>query len=129
MRGKKHLNIMKPSKKSESNQSMEIICRGCTMRYREMIWESFVSSMQDMLNRAIDNSYLIFEEEPTNEHDPNAIKVVCKGEHFGTVGYVGKEFTEKVKENLKDCKEYRLDMVDESEVGNKEIRLLMQWVK
>lgn len=75
------------------------------------------------------NSYLIFEEEPNNEYDPNAIKVVVRGEFFGTVGYVGREFTGKVKENLKDCKKYRVDMIDEIEAGNKEIRLLMQWIK
>ena len=129
MRAKKHMNIMNPNQKSENNQSMEIVCRGCTMRNREKLWHNFVSSIADELNRSIDNSYLILEEEPNNEYDPNAIKVVVKGEFFGTVGYVGREFTGKVKKNLQDCKEYRLDMIDENEVGNKEIRLLMQWLK
>lgn len=118
---------MNSSKKSENNPSIEIICRGCTMKNRERIWHNFVSSIMGSRNREIDNSYLIFEEEPTNEYDPNAIKVIVKGEVFGVAGYVGKEYTVKIKEILNDCRLYHLDMIDEYEVGEREIRLIMQW--
>lgn len=128
MKGKKHLNILKPSKKSDSNACMEIVCRGCSMRNREELWGNFKSSIYNVYDREIDNSFLFFEEEPDNQYDPNAIMVVVKGEFFGTVGYVGKEYTASVKDVLNTCKEYRIDMVDEKEVGNREIRLLIQWV-
>lgn len=42
----------------------------------------------------IDDVYL--ELEPTNQYDPNAIKVIS--EEFGHIGYVPKKMTKKVKE-------------------------------
>ena len=114
--------------KTEGYEHFEFICRGCTInRFRVQIWHGFLSSIEGFLNREIDNSYLFLEEEPSNRYDPNAIMVVCGGEFFGTVGYVGREFTLQVKEILKQCQEYRLDMVDESEVGNKEVKLKLTW--
>ena len=123
----KHKNIMKYMDKRD--KSFEFICRGCSMRNRHYIWESFVGSISDWLNRQINNSYLTFEEEPDNDYDPNAIMIVCRGEHFGTCGYVGKEYTLRIKEILKNCYKYRIDMVDETEVGNKEIRLIVSWIE
>lgn len=123
----RHNNIM--GRKEKAEQSMEIICRGCTMRGRDNIWQGFVSSIADTMNREIDNSYLVFKEEPSNQYDPNAIMVVCRGEFFGTVGYVGREYTGKVKELLEICKKYRVDMIDESEVGKSEIHLIVYWSK
>ncbi len=107
--------------------SFEFIVRGCTMRGRDLIWSSYIGSIAGEYNKTHDNSYLIFEEEPDNEYDPNAIKIVVRGEHFGTAGYVGREFTAKIKEILSKCKEYRIDIVDEKEVGNKEMTLVMRY--
>lgn len=126
MKNKSHNNIM--GRKEKPEQSMEIICRGCTMRGREDIWQGFVSSIADKLNREIDNSYLVFEEEPSNQYDPNAIMVVCRGEFFGTVGYVGKEYTGTVKEILDKCSSYRIDMKNEEDVGKREICLVVSWL-
>lgn len=125
MKNIKHNNIMAWSDKRENE--MEIVCRGCSMQGRERIWESFVSSISGTLNRSINNSYLTFEEEPSNRYDPNAIKVVCRGEIFGAVGYVGREYTSVVKEILLNSEAYRIDMADEGEVGQKEIRLVVSW--
>lgn len=79
--------ILKPGEKTENR--LEIVCWGCSMRGRESIWEGYVSSISEPHNWAINNFYLSFEEEPKNRFDPNAVKVVCRGEFFGTVGYVG----------------------------------------
>lgn len=126
MKNIRHNNIM--GRKEKQEQSMEIICRGCTMRGRDDIWQGFVSSIADKLNREIDNSYLVFEEEPSNQYDPNAIMVVCRGEFFGTVGYVGKEYTGVVKEILDKCSSYRIDMKNEEDVGKREICLIVSWL-
>ena len=73
----KHNNIM--SWKNRGEQFIEIICRGCTTRGRDSVWSGFVSSVSDRMNREINNSYLTFEEEPSNAYDLNAIMVVCRG--------------------------------------------------
>lgn len=113
--------------KAEGYESFQFICRGCTMRNRGNVWHGFVSSISGILDREGDNSYLTFEEEPDNAYDPNAIQVVCRGEFFGTVGYVGKEFTLQIKDILYKCKGYRIDMVNEDDVGSKEIPLVLTW--
>ena len=100
------------------------VCRGCTMMNRGELWRGFRASS----NCYPDNSYLFFVEELNNAYDPNAIMVVCGGEFFGTVGYVGKEFTSQVKTILDQCAEYRIDMVNEEEVGEKEISLVITWL-
>ena len=97
------------------------------MRGREDLWTGFLSSISDAMNRSIDNSYLSLEEEPSNRYDPNAVQVVCRGEFFGTMGYVGKEFATAVKEILAKCSAYRIDMIDESDVGQREVRLVLTW--
>lgn len=51
----------------------------------------------------VDNRFKnVFEcvDEPTNEYDPNAIKVLIK--NFGHIGYIGKEKTEFYRELLKN---------------------------
>lgn len=125
----KHTNMLKPNPgiNQKGYRYFEFLCRGCTIKYRKQIWAGFVSSMDDPINKAIDNSYLTLEEEPSNEYDPNAVMVVCRGEFFGTVGYVGKEFTADVKDILAKCVEYRVDMLNEKYAGEKEIRLLLTW--
>lgn len=125
----KHLNVLRPN--PGPNQSgfeyLLFVCRGCTMRNRGRIWRGFASSPVDPLNREIDNSYLIFEEEPCNPSDPNAIMVTCRGEFFGTVGYVGREYTSVVKDILSKCKNYRIDMSNLAQIGNSEIDLVLTW--
>ncbi len=118
-------SILKPGEKTENR--LEIVCRGCSMRGRESVWQGYVSSVSDPHNWAINNSYLSFEEEPKNRFDPNAVKVVCRGEFFGTAGYVGREFTGVVKELLSSCSGYRVEMLDTSEAGSGEIHLVVFW--
>lgn len=129
MKTVKHLNLLKPNPglDKEGYNYFNFVCRGCTMRDRERIWHGFFSSIEGEINRAIDNSYLTLEEEPENKYDKNAVMVVCRGEFFGTAGYVGREFAAEIKQILECCKEYRVDMTDETEVGNKEIHLVMTW--
>lgn len=74
-----------------------------------------------------DNSYMTLEAEPENLYDPNAIKVVCRGEFFGTMGYVGREYTRAVKAVLDSCKCYRLDMADVQMLEKREINLVLTW--
>jgi len=97
------------------------------MRGREQIWQGFISSIAGKWDQENDNSYMTLEEEPENRYDPNAIMVVCRGEFFGTMGYVGKEYTKAVKEVLDRCECYRLDMEDDQECGNREINLVLIW--
>lgn len=126
---KKHNNILNLSlsEKLKSNNQLnelEVECRGCNMKGRELIWESFVSSISF---RNLDNSYLTLEEELDNKYDPNAVMVVVRGEMFGMAGYIGKEFTNQIKGILNDCKEYRLDMKDKKECGKSKIKVILKW--
>lgn len=114
-------------RKDKDIQTFQFVCRGCTMQNRERLWHNFASSIADAWNRSIDNSYLIFEEEPNNPYDPNAVMIVCRGEFFGTVGYVGREWTLPVKEILKTCTSYHIDMVNVKDIGKKEISLMISW--
>lgn len=125
----KHENILKsrPKDGEEGLHYLQFMCRGCTMMNRKNLWHGFTSSIAGKANWEIDNSYLSLEEEPSNIYDPNAIMVVCRGEFFGTVGYVGKEYTTEIKEILNKCISYRIDMVDESMAGEKEIALILTW--
>lgn len=125
----KHTNMLRPNPglNAEGYNYLQFTCRGCTMRYREEAWRNYVSSIDSPINRNIDNSYLTLEEEPSNRYDPNAVKVVCRGEHFGDLGYVGKEFAPTVKEILGKCISYRVDMIDEAAAGNNQIELIMTW--
>lgn len=125
----KYNNMLSPNPglDQEGYNYFSFVCRGCTMKNREDIWNGFVSSISEPYNRKIDNSYLTLEEEPSNIYDPNAVMVVCRGEFFGTVGYVGREFTEQVKEILAKCEAYRVDMADEKERGNRSINLVLTW--
>ncbi|MBR4020309.1 MAG: HIRAN domain-containing protein [Firmicutes bacterium] len=97
------------------------------MRNRKNLWNGYTSSISGELNRNIDNSYLTLEEEPENPYDKNAIRVVCRGEFYGTVGYVGREYALQVKEILKTCQCYRVDMVDEAQAGEREVKLVLVW--
>lgn len=126
----KHSNMLQPNPgfDCEGFHYFHFVCRGCTMmRNRVDVWNGFASSIWDDFNREIDNSYLSLEEEPNNRYDPNAIMVVCRGEFFGTVGYVGKEFTTDVKNILSKSIAYRVDVVDENEIGNREVTLVLTW--
>ena len=126
----KHLNHLKPNPGSdkEGYNYFNFVCRGCSIQYRPRIWYGFKSSIEGEINRSTDNSYLSLEEEPDNRYDKNAVLVVCRGEFFGTAGYVGKEFAAEIKHILEHCKEYRVDMIDESEIGNKEVHLILTWI-
>lgn len=123
----KHRNILKYTEKNNSElKTYEFPCRGCTItRDREIQWHNYASSISGTTNQEIDNSYLFLEEEPSNKYDPNAIAVVVGGEFFGTMGYVGKEFTGEVKKILTSCSSYRLDMKDKSQLGEKAVELVM----
>lgn len=126
----KHENMLRPNPglQQAGYRYYPFLCRGCTIgQYRLNTWRGFISSISGPMDRQIDNSYLSLVEEPGNPYDPNAIRVVCRGEFFGTVGYVDREFTAKVKEILDECISYRVDMVDENEVGQKNVHLILTW--
>lgn len=122
-----HINMLRPNPGLDKDgfNYFRFVCRGCTTMHRENTWLGFINSIR--CYRDIDNSYLGLVEEPGNPYDANAVMVVCKGEFFGTVGYVGKEYTLAVKEILNKCGSYRVDMLNEDEVGEKEVSLVMTW--
>lgn len=126
----KHLNILQPNPglgKEEYNY-IEFVCRGAKMnRYREMLLNNYLASTQDRNNRINDNSLLTLEEEPDNRYDPNAIIVVCRGEFYGTLGYVGREYTEQIKDALYRCDSYRIDMVRRVVPNDGNIKMVMTW--
>ena len=131
MKNIKHKNVLrfKQISLTEDIQAIEFVCRGCTMRDRDLVWESFFSSIGGQIDSEHDNSYLTLEEEPSNPYDPDAVMVVSRGEIFGIVGYVGREYTGKVKEILRKCKLYRVDVANPEEGIDREMRLLLRWTE
>lgn len=120
----KHENLLRPNPgQNKSGYSyFEFICRAGNVRRN--VWNSFISSQ---INKNTDNSYLMLVEEPSNKCDPNAVMILCRGAFWGNVGYVGREYTVKVKEILKDCFDYRVDVIDESKLEESEVPLLLTW--
>lgn len=111
------------AKSEQYSCTTEIICRGCTIGDRKHLWYGLKTSNADTDG----NTYLTFEPEPTNPHDSNAVKVVFRGELFGTAGYVGKEYTAEVKEILASSDKYVIELDDEKQIGNREITLKVRW--
>lgn len=110
-------------KAKKFSHTTEITCRGCTIGDRKYLWYGLKSSNIDSEN----NTFLTFEPEPDNRYDSNAVKVVCRGELFGTAGYVGKEFTTEVKEIIDQAKSYVIELADDRQLGRKEITLKVKW--
>lgn len=71
------------------------------------------------------NSYVELQAEPENAHDANAIKVLIRGEAFGTLGYVGREFTDDVRryadEKCKHLGDLAVEVVNPDDFGKGEI--------
>ena len=81
------------------------------------------------VNKEIDNSYLEFQEEPTNNADPDAIKVMVRGEYYGMAGYVGREYTSWIRDILSYATSYRLDVENKRDIGNNTINLVLSWTQ
>lgn len=43
------------------------------------------------------NSFVQLKADPKNNFDPNAIAVFCRGEAYGQLGYVAKEYTSEIR--------------------------------
>lgn len=69
----------------------------------------YLSCDGDICDKATDvnvDDQLVLEPEPTNEHDPNAIKVLKKnGEHLG---YIPRYYSEELTKHLKNGASYKL---------------------
>lgn len=113
--------VPKPTVKEKKTK---FLCRGCTIGNRKSLWYAFKNSNYELP----DNTYMIFEPEPTNIHDPNAVKIVFKGEVFGTAGYVGKEYTAEIKEIIAKAAHYTIELADKKQIGSREISLIVRWV-
>ena len=117
----------KIGEKNPTCKTIYFVCRGGNFHPRNMLWRSYLGSIEDVQNYATDNSYLTLVEEPNNPVDKNAIKVVVRGEIYGLVGYVGKEYTQEVKNILNTCTSYRVDMVERNFSEEREIKLVLSW--
>lgn len=84
-----------------------------TNMYKRNTYESYLSSR---INSADGwNSYLTLKREPDNPVDKNAVKVISKGEVYGEVGYVGKEYAELITEILKKRRDLKVEEVTGSD--------------
>ena len=84
-----------------------------TNMYKRERYESYLSSR---INSADGwNSYLTLKREPDNPVDKNAVKVISKGEVYGEVGYVGKEYAELITEILKRRRDLKVEEVTGSD--------------
>lgn len=84
-----------------------------TNMYKRNRYESYLSSR---INSADGwNSYLTLKREPDNPVDKNAVKVISRGEVYGEVGYVGKEYAELITEILKKRRDLKVEEVTGSD--------------
>ena len=63
--------------------------------------------------------------EPGNRYDPNAIAALNRGEAYGTLGYVGREFTDAVRELVAHkgvmVRNLHVEVVDLADFGDHEV--------
>ena len=114
---------------AENVNHFDFVGRGCSFREREQLLNNYKSSIHNKLNRSIDNSYILLEEEPDNRYDPNAVLLLCKGEFFGTLCYVGRKYTEEIKNILNTCKQYRVDLKNRNAAVRSEMTFVISWVE
>lgn len=98
-------------------------CVGCFVKARKDRLVGYVASN----GAGEENSYLTLKKEPSNPYDPNAIAVLVKGEYYGTVGYVGKDYIQEVKSIIKKHKHYKLDMANRSDYELDRIPMVITW--
>lgn len=84
-----------------------------TNMYKRYTYESYLSSRIGSADGR--NSYLTLKREPDNPVDKNAVKVISKGEVYGEVGYVGKEYAELITEILKRRRDLKVEEVTGSD--------------
>ena len=68
-------------------------------------YESYLSSYLNTVGDR-DNSWLTLVKEDDNPYDRNAVRVMSKGEVFGDVGYIGKEYAERVRAIIDEADKY-----------------------
>lgn len=83
-------------------------CRGHAMYNRKKVLDSYLSSIQIDANA----SRLRLVPEPHNAYDANAIKVMSRGEVFGHIGYVGREYTATVHAIIVNHPSYEVRLID-----------------
>lgn len=83
-------------------------CRGHAMYNRKKVLDSYLSSIQVDAN----TSRLRLVPEPHNAYDANAIKVMSRGEVFGHIGYVGREYTATVHAIIANHPSYEVRLID-----------------
>ena len=121
MKGKRYLEKNEINCPDRGFVAFEFICRGCAIGARKQLWDSFLSTTA----YSSEPSYLTLKPDPKNHVDPNAIKIVVRGEYYGLAGFVGREYTGLIKKALEECIAYRLDVIEDeiSEEGTIVLKL------
>lgn len=89
--------------------------RGCNKgSHRAGLWKE-IERWHGLRPRELNyrNSHIELQAEPENAYDANAIKVLCRGEAVGTLGYVGREFTDDVRRYADEKGKHLRDLVVE----------------
>lgn len=102
----------------KSIRIIDFVCHDCNSKNRRNVWKMLLPC----------ESVLTFVENKDNTDDSNAIKVVARGDYFGTAGFVGEEFAENIRKSLARCEGYKIDMIDQREIGNRDMHLRMYCV-
>lgn len=93
-------------------------CVGNQFSSRKDVLNSYLSSISNMFDYNNNNSYLMFETGYTT-----GIAIMCGGEIFGTIGFVDKEHEKEILDILQNCTEYRVDLVNDKDVGKDVIEM------
>ena len=117
-----YYNVMNPYTKGKQN--IEITCTGCNQKISTDTWQNIILSLEGTKKTSRGKSFFVFEED---ECLLNEMQIVCRGEFFGTIGLVLQEDVEKVRKILSKCKEYRIELAENEEVGQEKMRLIIYW--
>lgn len=114
----------KEDKENEDDNTITFTVRGCNRnQHRDILW----GQIADKQKNEEFNSYIQLKREPKNKFDPNAVLVLCRGEFYGTLGYIAREETYKYREILEQGKEIEeVLMANTNDVGNKEIQIVVK---
>lgn len=104
--------------------------RGCAFtESRSYHWQKIADAAGPAPSQGHRNNYIQLRPEPKNEYDKNAIAVMCRGEGYGTIGYIAKEQTNFVREFAqamsRKIKELNVTLLVKPEEGQKTIPLVV----
>lgn len=114
------------------NGGLVVTIRGCTYNEERIrLWHE-VARWKDEEPGSPDyrTSYIELKADRNNRYDPNAIRLLCRGEAFGLLGFVAKEETDAIRALLPSGKRslgwLDCEVLDWGELGKDSMHVLVK---